>query len=257
MDRDLKALARRAVGLVDLTSLNDDDTPERIDAVCRQALTAAGPVAAVCIYPSFVAQARDQLGTGPVRVDTVVNFPHGTDDPDTVAQTAGNAIADGADEIDVVVPYHDLLAGRHQSTALLLTRCREACGAIPIKAILETGAFGDDTKGIAFAARTVIEAGANFVKTSTGKTAVGATLPAAETILRTIESLGAPVGFKAAGGIRTAEDAADYLELAARVMGDDWISPKTFRLGASSLLRNLLEVLGLGSDSAIGAGSNY
>lgn len=239
------ALARRAVALLDLTSLNDDDTDKSVTALCKRAVTPVGSVAAVCVWPRFVKTARKALkGTG-VRVATVVNFPAGEDDSATVAADTRAAVKAGADEIDVVLPYRSFIEGARTQPHKVLRTCREACGeGIVMKVILESGAFPDPDL-LAWAARDAIAAGADFLKTSTGKTSPAATLEAAALLLHTIGQSGRPVGFKAAGGIRDAATAASYLHLADAVMGPGWATPETFRFGASGLLDSLLGARGV------------
>ncbi|MFP4263096.1 MAG: deoxyribose-phosphate aldolase [Halomonas sp.] len=248
MTDDLKRAARQALALMDLTSLNDDDTDARIESLCRRARTPAGTPAAVCVYPAFVTTARRTLKAldlaGKVRVATVTNFPHGGDDIMAAARETREAVAAGADEVDVVFPYRALLAGDEETGRELVACCHQACGDAHLKVILETGELRDPAL-IRRAAELAIEGGADFLKTSTGKVAVNATLEAAEILLEAIKASGRDVGFKAAGGVRTAEDAQAYLTLAERLMGAAWITPAHFRFGASSLLDDLLATLGL------------
>lgn len=250
---DLKLIARQALGLMDLTSLNDDDDSARIQALCRRADTPAGRPAALCLYPAFIEDAQrelDALGlTRHVRIATVTNFPEGAPNAERAARETRLAVAAGADEVDVVFPYRALLDGAPDVGRLLVEACREACGGATLKVILESGELKDPAL-IRQAAEIAIAAGADFIKTSTGKVAVNATLEAAEIMLETIRASGRDVGFKAAGGIRTTEDAKAYLELAARVMGDDWAKPAHFRFGASGLLDALLATLEVGETKA-------
>ena len=235
--------ARRALGLVDLTSLNDDDTPERIEALCAQAVTPAGTVAAVCIYAPFVRQAVKALeGTG-VRVATVANFPAGAPDPDAAAREADAAVNDGADEVDVVLPYERYAAGDREAALEVVRAARDATAGAVLKVILETGRLGS-AETIEAAAADALAQGADFVKTSTGKLKPGATPEAARAMLTAIAAAGHG-GFKASGGVRTAEDAAAYLAIADELLGEDWAAPSTFRFGASGLLSDLLAALGV------------
>ncbi|MDV6319836.1 deoxyribose-phosphate aldolase [Chromohalobacter sp. HP20-39] len=254
---DLKSIARQALGLMDLTSLNDDDDSARIQALCRRADTPAGRPAALCLYPTFIEDAQrelDALGlTHRVRIATVTNFPDGAPNAERAARETRLAVAAGADEVDVVFPYRSLLDGAPDVGRLLVEACREACGGATLKVILESGELKDPAL-IRQAAEIAIIAGADFIKTSTGKVAVNATLEAAEIMLETIRDSGRDVGFKAAGGIRTTEDAKAYLELAARIMGKDWISPAHFRFGASGLLDALLATLDIGETDAAPSG---
>jgi deoxyribose-phosphate aldolase len=254
MTIDRATAARRALALVDLTSLNDDDTEERIAALCAQARTREGPVAAVCIYPRFVTQAAAALAGSPVRVATVANFPAGLDDPRGARAEAERALADGAHEVDVVLPYLAFAAGDRKEALAVVTATREATAGATLKVILETGRL-ESEKLIREAAMAVLDAGADFVKTSTGKLKPGATLEAARPMLEAIRDHGRG-GFKAAGGVRTAEDAAAYLALADEIVGVGWTSPDTFRFGASSLLGDLLEALGSGDEAAGGLESS-
>ena len=242
--------ARRALGLVDLTSLDAGDTPERIAALCEQAVTPAGHVAAVCIHAPFVRQAAAALrGTG-VRVATVVNFPAGAADAAAAAREANAAVDDGADEVDVVLPYERYAAGDRGAALEVVRAAREAAAGAILKVILETGRIGGPEM-IRSAAADALDAGADFVKTSTGKLLPGATLEAARPMLEAIRAAGHG-GFKAAGGVRTVEDAAGYLALADEIMGEGWTAPRTFRFGASSLLADLLDALGESAPAARG-----
>ncbi|MEQ8394069.1 deoxyribose-phosphate aldolase [Thalassobaculum sp.] len=238
----LRAAAARAIACLDLTSLNDDDTDAIIAELCARAVTPAGPVAAVCVYAPFVAQCRRALEGSGVKICTVVNFPHGREDAASVAVETRAAVADGADEIDVVLPYQAWLSGRHAAARAVLDAAREATGDRTLKVILETGRLMT-TGAIVSAATVAIEAGADFLKTSTGKTPVAATLESAHLLLDCAVGAGRPVGVKVAGGVRnTAQDAA-YLRLADRVLGGT-ATPDRFRFGASGLLRDLLTTLG-------------
>jgi len=244
MGEDLAEAARRAIPLVDLTSLNDDDSDEKIAKLCAQAVTPSGSVAAVCIYGRFIPIAKGRLGGTGVRVAAVANFPAGTASVQDTADEVRSLVAAGADEVDVVLPYRELLAGKESHARELLATCRLVCGTgVTLKAILETGAFGEDDDRLAAAAELAIGSGADFLKTSTGKISVGATSFAATCLLEAIRSSGREVGFKASGGIRDTSQAAAYLSLADRIMGPWWATPATFRFGASSLLGNLLACL--------------
>jgi deoxyribose-phosphate aldolase len=226
-------VARRAIPLLDLTDLGAGTTEAAADVLCERA--AGASVAAVCIWPPFVARCRQRLvGTG-VRVATVVNFPAGTDPIERVAAVTAAALAAGAEEIDVVLPYAAWLAGDADHAARLLAAVRTETAGRVMKVIIETGEL-PDRAAIDRATMFAIEHGADFVKTSTGKTPVSATPEAAEIVLEAIAVSGERVGFKASGGIRTVADAAGYLDLADGIMGPDWPTPATFRLGASSLL---------------------
>jgi deoxyribose-phosphate aldolase len=199
-------------------------------------------VAAVCVWPRFVKVARKALKGTPVRIATVVNFPGGEGDPPAVAAETAQAIADGAHEIDVVFPYRAFIDGARTQPKNLLRACRDACGdGVTMKVILETGAF-PEADLLSWAARDAISVGADFLKTSTGKTKPAASLEAAALLLDAIFESGRPLGFKAAGGLRDAAAAAPFLYLAAAIMGPGWVTPQTFRFGASALLDSLLAV---------------
>ncbi|WP_084367898.1 deoxyribose-phosphate aldolase [Rhizobium sp. RU36D] len=241
---DMRETAARALSLLDLTNLKDDCTPEAIEALCARAHTAFGSTAAICIWPRFVAQARALLGQGSaVRIATVVNFPSGDLDIDTVVAETRQAVADGADDIDLVIPYRALMQGDEAAVTAMVAAVREACPApLVLKTILETGEL-KDVSLIRRASELAIAAGADFIKTSTGKVAVNATLEAADIMLQAIRDSRGKVGFKPAGGISTVAEAALYLRLADTIMGEDWVMPSTFRFGASGLLDDVLGIL--------------
>lgn len=245
---DLKAAALRALQLMDLTTLNDNDTDAQVITLCQSAKTAVGNTAAICIYPRFIPIARKQLiaqGTPDIRIATVTNFPHGNDDIEIAETETRAAVAYGADEVDVVFPYRALIAGDEQTGFELVKRCKAACGTVLLKVIIETGEL-KTPELIQRASEIAIEAGADFIKTSTGKVPVNATPESAEIMLTVIKNMGVgdKVGFKPAGGVRTSEDAAQFLAMADRIMGSEWVDQMHYRFGASSLLGSLLETLG-------------
>lgn len=251
---DLKAAALRALKLMDLTTLNDDDTDAKVIELCKNAKTAVGNTAAVCIYPRFIPVAKKQLreqGTPEVRIATVTNFPHGNDDIEIAVAETRAAVAYGADEVDVVFPYRALMAGNEEVGFELVKQCKAACGDILLKVIIETGEL-KTAELIKKASEICIKAGADFIKTSTGKVPVNATPEAAEIMLTVIKDMGVEktVGFKPAGGVRTAEDAQAFLAMADRILGSDWADNMHYRFGASSLLANLLHTLGEGEKAA-------
>jgi deoxyribose-phosphate aldolase len=239
-----EALARRALKLLDLTDLGDGGLDQDVDALCTKALDPRGPVAAVCVWPRFVSRARKRLeGTG-VAVSTVVNFPSGEEDLERVVEDAQGALHDGATEIDLVMPYAALLRGDLDPARGLIEAVRDVVdGGRRLKVILETGALGSPG-AIAAASRLAIEAGADFLKTSTGKAPVSATPEAVGTMLSVIRTAGRPVGIKPSGGIRTLAEAQAYLDLADRIMGPDWATPATFRFGATTLFDALVAEIG-------------
>jgi len=246
-------IAQRALRCLDLTDLTDNCTDHAIDALCKKALDSHGPVAAVCVWPQFVRRAQDGLKGSSVRIATVVNFPAGGEEVDRVADDVQEALSDGANEIDLVLPYEALRRGDAKVATEMMEAVREMTdqGRL-LKVILETGELKEPAL-IEKASRLAIEAGADFIKTSTGKTPVSATPEAAEIMLNAIKSSGRPVGLKPSGGIRTAADAKIYLDLADHIMGPDWASPRTFRIGASSVYAALIATIeGRASTAAAG-----
>ncbi|MCI5077678.1 deoxyribose-phosphate aldolase [Oricola sp.] len=252
-----KEIAGRALGLIDLTNLNEDCTEDAIDALCDQAATPFGPVAAICIWPRFVAQARARLGVGnAIRIATVVNFPSGDAAVESVLEETRGAIADGADEIDLVIPYKALAAGDEAALRAMVAAIRaETEGKALLKVIVESGELKDPAL-ISTASTVALEEGTDFIKTSTGKVAVNATPETAEIMLTALKAFGDEKrGFKPAGGIRTVAEAGDYLAIADRIMGEGWATAKTFRFGASSLLKDVLAALQ--GDGAVAPGADY
>jgi deoxyribose-phosphate aldolase len=239
---DQKATAARALASLDLTNLNDDCTAEDVEALCTRAQTKHGPTAAVCVWPRFVTTAQRSLRGTPIRIATVVNFPTGMEPAEAVLDMTEAAVSDGAHEIDMVIPYPKLMEGEHNHITSLVGRVKEAAGDARVKAILETGVLGDPDL-IRLASDRALEGGADFLKTSTGKVPVNATLTSARILLEAIRDSGKPVGFKPAGGIKTTEDAAAYLALCDEIMGPGWATSSMFRIGASGVLTALLATL--------------
>ncbi len=229
--------AGRLLAMLDHTSLGEDDSPDTIRALCNAALAGRGRPAAVCVFPGHVATARRTLDAGGapgVAVASVVNFPDGGTDMDQAGRETRDAIAAGAGEIDLVYPWRAHLAGDRAVGPDLVARCKAVCGERVLKVILETGAVADPGR-IRELAQAALAAGADFIKTSTGKRGSGATPEAARVILECLRDRGQG-GFKAAGGIRTLPQAAGYLELAERICGAGWTTPARFRIGSSSIL---------------------
>jgi len=250
-------IARRALAALDLTSLGEDDTPAAIEALCASALGAGGPPAAVCVYPEHVQTARralEALGATGVRVATVVNFPDGSADAGRIERETRRAVAAGADEVDMVLPWRALVAGNEPAVVQCLAVAREACRGRPLKVILESGVLAEPDR-VRRAAELALDAGADFIKTSTGKVATGATAEAATVMLEAIRDRGGQAGFKASGGVRTLADAALYLGLADRLLGPGWATPEHFRIGASGLLGEIRQALG--GDSPAPGGAAY
>lgn len=233
-------IARRALALLDLTDLADDATADGARDLCRRALSGPVPVAAVCLWPRFVAVAREALGDSPVRIATVVNFPDGDTPIAPAVRETEEALEAGADEIDLVLPWRAVLAGQLTAAGAMVRNVKMRCGDKLLKVILETGEYPDLDK-VRVASELAIAAGADFIKTSTGKTARSASIPAARAMLGVIGMTARPIGLKPSGGIRSLADAKSYLALADAMMGPDWATPATFRFGASGLYAALVQ----------------
>ncbi len=204
----------------------------------------------MCVWPAFVTQAVELLRGSGVKVATVVNFPDGGAVVAPVLDETVRALADGADEIDLVLAYRALLAGQSAIARTMVDAVRAA--VVPpakLKVILETGSY-PSAHDIRRAADLAIDAGADFIKTSTGKTEHSATVEAVRVLLEAIRDAGRPVGVKPSGGIRTVVDAEAYLSLADEVMGSGWVTPATFRFGASGLLDGVDALLDAAAEGA-------
>jgi deoxyribose-phosphate aldolase len=235
-------VARRALACLDLTDLAPSGRPADIDLLCARAVSPHGPVAAVCVLPRFVAQARAVLaGTG-VRVATVINFPGGDRPDDFILAMVADVLGEGAEEIDLVIPWQQLPLGQTAAVAACVRRVRKASAGVTLKTILETGKLGDPGL-IRQAAEIAVAEGTDFLKTSTGMVEINATPEAVAVLLEVIAAADRPVGLKPSGGIRTTADAAGYLAQADAAMGPDWAAPCTFRFGASSLLDALIATI--------------
>ncbi|HEX6017866.1 MAG TPA: deoxyribose-phosphate aldolase [Burkholderiaceae bacterium] len=244
MNRTVRETARIALACLDLTSLNDRHSDAEVIALCERARGAHGAVAAVCVWPRFARLARERLPAG-VKVAAVANFPDGSTDIARTLRDIDAIAAAGAQEVDVVLPWRAMLAGDDTACAALLRAARHASAGLTLKVILETGELRDEAL-IERAARLALAEGADFLKTSTGKTAQGATPQAAAVMLRAIAAdaqARSRVGFKAAGGIRTVADAAAYVDAVEHALGAPALVPARFRLGASSLLGDIEAVL--------------
>ncbi|MBI3349879.1 MAG: deoxyribose-phosphate aldolase [Burkholderiales bacterium] len=245
---DLRAAARTALACLDLTSLNDADTAADIAALCQRAQTANGPVAAVCVWPRFVAQARAALPSS-IKVAAVANFPGGALDVQRALADVAEIAQAGGDEVDVVLPYRALIAGQTTEVAEFMSEVRFASRPLTLKVIIESGELGSADR-IAQATRLALAAGADFVKTSTGKTQIGATPAAAATMLKEIKASGlSAAGFKASGGVRSVADAAGYIAQVEAALGAAALNPQRLRFGASGLLTDIESVL-TGAESA-------
>jgi deoxyribose-phosphate aldolase len=244
-------LLRLALSMVDLTTLEGMDTPGKVQALCRKAMhpfperPELPSTAAVCVYPNMVPIARATLGAdSPVRIAAVATaFPSGQSPLPLKLDEVRRTVEFGADEIDMVIDRGAFLAGDHQSVFDEIAATKEACGPARLKVILETGEL-QTLENVATASRIGIAAGADFIKTSTGKIKPAATLDVTLVMLEAIRehylATGTMVGMKPAGGIRDAKLALHYLVLVAETLGADWLDPHWFRFGASSLVNDLL-----------------
>lgn len=239
---NLEKTALKSLFLLDLTSLDYNDTKESIKALCDKAVNKYGSVASVCIYPAYIKYAKDFLKKTNVKITTVVNFPEGGRDIPPVIKSTNDALKDGCDEFDLVIPYNDYMNGNKAIVFDMVSSIRKQLPNNILKVIIESGVL-KKTSYIKECSKIAIDAGADFIKTSTGKTEISATLPAANAMLEVIKESGKNVGFKAAGGIKTVAVAADYLKLAKTIMGEDFITKKTFRFGASSMLGDILQII--------------
>jgi deoxyribose-phosphate aldolase len=224
---------------MDLTYLNRQDPFFNIEKFCAQAMTPLGCVAAVCVLPHFVAKAKRYLAQSGVQVATVVNFPKPHMDRAEVTSAIAQVVADGADEIDLVLPFESIMAGQYAQVLAWLTACREACGTKAMKVILETGAL-QQVDHIESAARCAIEAGADFLKTSSGVDYPGADVAVTKRLAKCIYDVGKPVGLKVSGGIKTVSDAIQLAEVVVSLWGPQAIDARCFRIGASSLRSQLV-----------------
>ncbi|MGI8870471.1 MAG: deoxyribose-phosphate aldolase [Mycobacteriales bacterium] len=249
--KDAKVWAlRRAVRMIDLTTLEGADTPGKVRALCAKAQRpdpadpTVPPVAAVCVYPDLVETAVTALRGSPVAVASVATaFPSGRALPATRLADVGDAVAAGAGEIDMVIDRGAFLAGRFNRVYDEITAVKAACGPARLKVILETGELST-LDNVRRASWLALSAGADFIKTSTGKVSPAATPAVALVMLEAVRDFadrtGQQRGVKLAGGIRAAKEAVRYLVMVKEVAGEDWLTPDLFRLGASSLLNDLL-----------------
>jgi deoxyribose-phosphate aldolase len=244
------ALLRLALSMVDLTTLEGADTPDKVHALCRKARTpfqedpSLPHVAAVCVYPNMVPYAVEALGGADIRIAAVATgFPSGQIPLPLKLEETRRAVAYGAHEIDMVIDRGAFLAGHDDRVRDEIIAIKEACGPAHLKVILETGELGT-LDNVAAASRLAILAGADFIKTSTGKISPAATLPVTLVMLEAIRehflATGVRVGMKPAGGIRDAKLALHYLVVLAETLGEDWLTKDLFRFGASALVNDLV-----------------
>ena len=249
--KDSKVFALElAIRRTDLTTLEGSDTPGKVAALCSKAIRpdpsnpAIPSVAAVCVYPNLVPTARERLhGTGVKVAAVATGFPSGQYPTKLKIADVRSAVELGADEIDMVIDRGAFLSGRYAKVYDEVVRVKEACGDAHLKVILETGELGT-YDNVRRATLLAIAGGADFVKTSTGKINPAATLPVALCMLEAMrdvhEETGRRIGFKAAGGIRQAKQAVQHLVLVHETLGPEWLTPDLYRLGASSLLNDIL-----------------
>jgi deoxyribose-phosphate aldolase len=233
-----------AISMIDLTTLEGQDTRGKVLALCAKARNpgaGAPPVAAVCVYPDLIATVAGALdGTGVKAASVATAFPSGRASLDVKLTDVKDAVASGADEVDMVIDRGAFLAGDYDKIHDEIRQVKDACGGAHLKVILETGELGtyDNVRRASWLAML---AGADFIKTSTGKISPAATLPVTLIMLEAVRDFtDRRVGVKAAGGIRTAKDAIRYLVLVNETAGPDWLTSRWFRIGASSLLNDLL-----------------
>ena len=242
---------KMAVAMMDLTTLEGKDTPGKVAYLCRKALQPADakynvpPCAAVCVYPNMVKYSRKFLGdNSPVHVASVATaFPSGQYPLRTKLEEVRRVVADGADEVDMVINRGAFLAGDHAKVYDEIAATREACGPAHLKVILETGEL-ITYDNVRLASEIAMHAGADFIKTSTGKVSPAATMPVTLVMLEAIRdyffATGIRIGMKPAGGIRNSKQALAYLVMVKETLGDDWLTPNLFRFGASTLVNDVL-----------------
>jgi deoxyribose-phosphate aldolase len=242
---------KTAVSMTDLTTLEGKDTPGKIESLCRKALRPhedpqVPTVAAVCVYPSMVSRAKALVGGTPVKVASVATaFPSGQTHFRTRLAEVRGAVADGADEIDMVINRGAFLSGEYSKVQDEIAGVVEACGASALKVILEVSELEtyDNIRMASFLAMGVLRPG-DFIKTSTGKTTLNATLGNNQVMIEAIRDFyldtNIPIGMKPAGGIKTAKQSLQFLIAVKETLGDAWLTKKRYRFGASSLLNDLL-----------------
>ena len=239
-----------AIRMIDLTTLEGKDTPGKARAMCAKAIhplpvdPSIPSVAAVCVYPALIADCREALKGSTVKVASVATgFPSGQTFRSIKVAEVREAVAAGADEVDMVIDRGAFLSGDYGTVFDEIVEVREACGEAHLKVILETGEL-ETFDNVRRASILAMAAGADFIKTSTGKVAPAATLPVTLVMLEAIrdfeKATGRAVGMKPAGGIRVAKEAIQYLVVLYETLGPRWMTPDRFRFGASSLLNDVL-----------------
>jgi deoxyribose-phosphate aldolase len=239
-----------AIRMMDLTTLEGKDTPGKVRAMCAKAIhpqpgdASIPSVAAVCVYPALIAEAKDALRGSSVKVASVATgFPSGQTFRDIKVAEVKAAVAAGADEVDMVIDRGAFLSGDYATVFDEIVEIKDACGDVHLKVILETGELGT-FDAVRRASILAMAAGADFIKTSTGKVQPAATLPVTLVMLEAIrdfeKATGKLIGMKPAGGIRTAKEAIQYLVVLYETLGPRWMTPDRFRFGASTLLNDVL-----------------
>src|SRR6478609_624180 len=239
-----------AVRMTDLTTLEGSDTPGKVSALASKAIrpdpadASVPSVAAICVYPNLVPAAVERVRGSSVKVASVATaFPSGQSPLETKLEEVRWVIEHGADEVDMVIDRGAFLAGRYAKVYDEIVRVKEACGETHLKVILETGELGT-YDNVRRASLLAIAAGGDFIKTSTGKLSSAATLPVSLCMLEAIrdvhEETGRMIGMKPAGGIRQAKQAVQYLVQLYETLGPDWLTPDLYRIGASTLLNDVL-----------------
>ena len=243
-----------AVRMMDLTTLEGQDTPGKVAALCSKAMRpdpvdlTVPSVAAVCVYPSLVATAKERLAGSDVKVASVATaFPSGQSPTEIKVAETRAVVELGADEVDMVIDRGAFLSGRYAKVFDEIVRVKEACAGAHLKVILETGELGT-YDNVRRASLIAIAAGADFIKTSTGKVTPAATLPVTLCMMEAardfLHETGHRVGIKVAGGIRQSKNAIQYLTVLYETLGPEWMTPDRFRIGASTLLNDVLMQIG-------------
>lgn len=234
-----RVYAAKILSMIDLTRLEPNDDPKNIIDLCERANTPFGPVAAVCVYPEFVKLARKTITNKRIHVASVANFPKGRDSMNKIRETIEQCLRDGADEMDVVFPYH-----RPPTTRTFFPeKIRDLCPRINVKMILETGAWSD-RKSLALVCDECLDVGIDYLKTSTGKIPQGARIEDLKLFINRItQTISRPTGIKISGGIRTLEQAKEYIDVFVDGLGLELCDSGYLRFGASQLLDDVLRVL--------------
>lgn len=255
VNKDRRDYAIKSISLIDLTTLEGSDTFEKVGNLCEKGIKPSNLIdvscAAICIYPRFINYTKDKLKGSGVKTATVAtSFPSGQVPLDLKLLEVKYCIEQGAEEIDMVISRGEFLTGNFGLVSDEIKQIKSLCTSggkhVHLKVILETGEL-KTYENIYKASVLAIDAGADFIKTSTGKISPAATLETAYIMLNVIKehykNTGVKIGFKPAGGIRTTDEALQYVSLVKNILGDEWLSPDLFRIGASSLLDNLLKDL--------------